>query len=81
MLICRPRKKPDVYEFRQSILNLVLSCPVEGGNPPDCQLCEYRNLDLRTRFEWVQGLTLDEAQGIWATHEKCLMLKKCQKSR
>jgi hypothetical protein len=81
MLTRQPVTKPSLQELKQSILGLVLACPFDGTKPPDCQLCEFRKLPLRTRFEWVNALTLEEAEGIWATHEKCLMLKQCRKAR
>jgi Fe-S-cluster containining protein len=76
MLTHRPPKKPDLNELRQSILGLILACPFDGTNPPDCQLYEIRQLSLKTRFEWVNGLTLEEAEAVWTNHEKCLMTKK-----
>ncbi len=76
MLIHRRPKKPALYELRQSILGLILACPFDGTNPPDCQLCEIRKFSLKTRFEWVNGLTLEEAEAVWANHEKCSMMKK-----
>jgi hypothetical protein len=81
MLTHRSVKKPNLQEPKQSILGLVLACPFDGTKPPDCQLCEFRRLPLGTRFEWVNALTLEEAEAIWGTHEKCLVLKQCQKSR
>jgi len=53
-----------------------LACPFSGTNPPDCQLYEIRKLTLRERFEWVNGLTTEEAEAVWAHHEKCSMMKK-----
>jgi hypothetical protein len=81
MLIRQPLNKPDLPELRQSILGLILACPFDGTKPPDCQLCEIRQLSLRLRFEWVNSLTIEEAAGIWATHEKCLTRKECQQSK
>ncbi len=81
MLIRQPLTKPDLHELRQSILSLVLACPFDGTKSPDCQLCELRQLNLKTRFEWINGLTLQEAEGIWAAHEKCLTRKECQHAK
>jgi hypothetical protein len=69
-------KKRALQELKQSILGLVMACPFDQTNPPDCQLCEIRQLDLKMRFQWVSGLTLAEAKGIWATHEECIMTKE-----
>jgi len=81
MLTLRLPKKPDLQELKQSILGLILACPVDGTNPPDCQLCEIRKLSLRMRFEWVNGLTLEEAEAVWINHEKCSMAKECRGSK
>jgi hypothetical protein len=74
-------KNEDLQELKESILGLVLACPFDGTKPPDCQLCEIRKRSLRARFEWANGLTLEEAENVWATHEKCLMAKKCRGSK
>jgi hypothetical protein len=76
-----PPPKATLQELKESILSLVLACPFDGTKPPDCPLSKVRQLSLRTRFEWVNGLNLEEAEGLWATHEKCLMAKEIKKSR
>ena len=60
-------KKSTLQELKESILGLVLACPFDGTKPPDCRLSKVRQLNLRMRFEWVNGLKLEEAESIWAT--------------
>jgi hypothetical protein len=76
MLAPLPPKKRDLQELKLLILGLSMACPLDQKNPPDCQLCEIRKLELKTRFQWVSRLTLAEAEGIWAAHEKCKMTKE-----
>jgi hypothetical protein len=64
-------------ELKQSILGLVMACPFDQKNPSGCQLCEIRKLDLKLRYQWVSSLTIEEAEAIWATHEKCMISKEC----
>jgi hypothetical protein len=78
MLSRRPYKKRGLPELRQLILGLAMACPFDQSNPPACQLYEIRNLGLKERFQWVSKLTLSEAEGIWAIHEKCINTKECQ---
>jgi len=79
----RPQRKTDLHLhlLAQSILGLTVACPFDQTNPPGCQLCEIRKLDLKTRFQWVSKLTLSEAQAIWGNHDKCLATKERRKAK
>jgi hypothetical protein len=79
----REPKKPDLHLhlLRKAVLGLTAACPFDRTNPPACQLCEIRKINLNARFEWVSKLTLSEAQAIWGNHDKCLAKKKSQKAK
>ncbi|HWZ93722.1 MAG TPA: hypothetical protein VNW30_00865 [Opitutaceae bacterium] len=74
-------KKRTLQELKQLVLGLSIACPFDQKNPLSCQLHEIRKLDLKTRFQWVSRLTLAEAEGIWASHEKCVLEKESPKQK
>jgi hypothetical protein len=79
----RPPKKPDPHLHlpRQAVLGLTVACPFDQTNPPDCQLCEIRKIDLNARFEWISKLTLTEAQAILIHHDQCLLTKENRRAK
>jgi hypothetical protein len=76
MLIPFQPKKRTLQELKQLILGLTMACPFDQTNPTSCQLCEFRKLDLKERFQWTSRLTLEEAETIWANHEQCMLTRE-----
>jgi hypothetical protein len=74
--IGQPKKRSLPLQLKQSLFGLSIECPFDGKNPPGCQICDIRKLDIKARFEWVSRLTIEEAASIWAKHEECLLEKE-----
>ena len=81
VLIHHEPRKRTLQELKQLILGLTMACPFDQTNPSSCQLHEIRKLDLKERFQWSARLTQEEAESIWANHEKCILTKEEQKSK
>lgn len=56
-------------------MELLESCPVEGGNPEDCPLCEMRKLPAADRLRWFNALSEADLKYLAAYHHVCMDLK------
>jgi hypothetical protein len=65
-------------ELRASLNILAEVCPVEGCNPEDCPLYEFRKLKHAARLNWFNALAEDDLAYISAYHHVCLNLKMLQ---
>lgn len=61
-----------------SYCGLLFACPINTGNPTDCQLHDLRLLPPSARLEHWHGLTEVQRQAIIRTHRDCLARKGFQ---
>ena len=58
-------------KLEEQALVLARRCPVDGGNPSTCPLCELRKLDARARRAWVRNLPLADLEFLALYHAAC----------
>jgi len=68
MIVSTPAQK----KLQGRVVALSVACPVDECNPPECPFHKLRKLPLRDRYEWVKGISEEEALRLLAFHEKCV---------
>ncbi|MEI6323020.1 MAG: hypothetical protein WCP60_07965 [bacterium] len=63
-------------DVTQELLDLTLSCPVEGGNPSDCQFHHIRNMSPLERFKGMTGLCKQVQKRMINRHSECMAKKQ-----
>ncbi len=66
----------DVENLRTLVFGLTVTCPFSNDNPSDCPLYKVRQLSLKERKSWVNGLTNEECKETYERHVKCLNVKE-----
>ncbi len=66
-------------ELTTLLIGLLVTCPVDGGNPEDCCLNDLRKRPMRERYGWVKALTLEEKRAAWRRHLECAEQKANRK--
>ncbi len=61
---------------RMVLFGLVMACPFDQSNPPDCPLYEVRQMNLRHRLAWVSHLSVEEVSEWVRAHRQCLRRKE-----
>lgn len=54
------------------LCDLGAGCPERGGNPDDCQLHEWRQLDALKRLAWLRALPDESLQALYDRHLTCI---------
>jgi len=66
----------DAEWARALLMGLIRECPF-GGNPLDCQGHDLRrDLSMEARVDWVQNLSTEECERLYASHLACLRGKE-----
>jgi hypothetical protein len=64
--------------MRGRMYGLVVACPFDQCNPPDCPLCAVRKRPMSERFAWVESLAPGEMDDFLTKHGKCLHAKEAE---
>jgi hypothetical protein len=57
------------------LAGLLVACPLQGGNPSDCQLHKIRLLSAQRRFAWARQLSPAELDSVIVAHQQCSCAK------
>ena len=66
-------------DARMGLYGRILRCPF-GDNPAECPLHEIRKQSVAERVSWVESLSDDEANRLYALHKTCLGQKMTEKA-
>jgi hypothetical protein len=71
----KPLTAQERTEMLDNLVGVLVSCPVDHRNPPDCPLCAIRKMEMTKRLQWLNSLHDDELAYLNSYHFVCLRTK------